>query len=148
MQFISYAIAGILIAIISFLGGNVTGGGDLAGMLKAKSAVSVIDGDTIKLGAQSLRLINIDTPEIRSAKCPQENALGEQARTRLKALLNEGQLAIRPNGKLDKYGRPLVKLEIAGRDAGEQLVSEGLARIWQGRDEDWCKAPAAEAAIR
>lgn len=148
MQVLFYAIVGVIIAIISFMGGTVTGGGDLAGMLKAKTAIHVVDGDTIKLGTQSLRLVNIDTPEIRSAQCPEENALGEQARTRLKALLSEGQIAILPNGKLDKFGRPLVKLEIAGKDAGEILVSEGLARIWQGRNETWCKAPAAEAANR
>jgi endonuclease YncB( thermonuclease family) len=125
-------------AVLSFLGGSVSGM-EWAGFGRTHPAISVVDGDTIKLGAQSLRLLNIDAPEVGRAECPEERERGLQATERLKALMAEGAISIHPNGKADRYGRPLIRLQTNARDVGDRLITEGLAKPWpvQG-NPSWC----------
>lgn len=47
------------------------------------------------------------------------------------------QIVIHRQGT-DRYGRTLAALSVNGVDAGDMLVSEGLARTWSGRREAWC----------
>jgi endonuclease YncB( thermonuclease family) len=43
------------------------------------------------------------------------------------------------SGKLDRYGRTLASVTVNGRDVGEILIGEGLARPYQGgRRGSWC----------
>lgn len=131
----------VITAILSFLGGSATGGLDLGSMFRPRQAVWVIDGDTIKLGSQSLRLLNIDAPEVSRPDCEAERALGDKATARLRDLLASGALTIAPNGRLDKFGRPLVRLAVDGRDVGDLLIAEGLAKPWPVKgDPGWCPA--------
>jgi endonuclease YncB( thermonuclease family) len=125
-------------AILSFLGGSVSGL-EWAGFGRTQTALTVVDGDTIKLGTQSLRLLNIDAPEVGRAACPEERTRGLQATERLKALMAEGAISIHPNGKTDRYGRPLIRLQTNARDVGDRLITEGLAKPWpvQG-NPSWC----------
>jgi endonuclease YncB( thermonuclease family) len=128
-------------AVLSFLGGSVSGVGEWAGFNRNTRALWAVDGDTVKLGSQSLRLLNIDAPETSRPRCPEEAAAGARAAERLRALLAAGPVAIMPDGRLDRYGRPLVHITIGGRDAGQTLIAEGLAKPWpvQG-DPGWCPA--------
>jgi endonuclease YncB( thermonuclease family) len=48
---------------------------------------TIIDGDTIRLAEVSIRLVDYDSPELFSSKCPKEHALALQARRELQALL-------------------------------------------------------------
>lgn len=96
-----------------------------------------VDGDTLWHEGVKLRLANIDTPEIDHARCPYERQLGERAKARLIVLLNGGY-RIHYSGKLDRYRRPLVRVTVNGRDVGEQLAREGLAREWRGKRLPWC----------
>jgi endonuclease YncB( thermonuclease family) len=50
----------------------------------------VIDGDTFRLGGQSIRIADIDTPETRDFGCVAEKALGDRATARMQQLLNAG----------------------------------------------------------
>ena len=36
---------------------------------------SVVDGDTVRIAGVSIRLIDYDSPELFSSKCPKEHAL-------------------------------------------------------------------------
>jgi endonuclease YncB( thermonuclease family) len=125
-------------AVLSFLGGSVTGL-EWAGFGRTQVPLYVVDGDTIKLGTQSLRLLNIDAPEVGRAACAEERERGVRATERLRAMMAEGAVSIHPNGKADRYGRPLVRLQTNARDAGDRLITEGLAKPWpvQG-DPKWC----------
>jgi endonuclease YncB( thermonuclease family) len=100
----------------------------------------VVDGDTIWLDGQKVRIADIDTPEVSQPSCAAEKALGERATDRLVFLLNEGPFEVRPIGSRDEdqYGRKLRVIERAGRSLGDQLVAEGLARTWTGRRQPWC----------
>jgi micrococcal nuclease len=103
----------------------------------------VIDGDTFTLHGTRYRIANIDAPELHEGKCDAERRLAFVARVRLGALLSSGTIRIIPgdpvDGRLkDRYGRSLATVTVDGRDVGDILVSERLARSWKGRRTTWC----------
>lgn len=99
----------------------------------------VIDGDTIRIEGVSIRIADIDTPEVRNYGCHEELALGRVATDRLVALLNAGAFTVAPYTRdEDVYGRKLRILERDGQSLGMVLVAEGLARAWDGARRDWC----------
>ncbi len=100
----------------------------------------VVDGDTIWLAGEKIRLADIDAPETHPARCPKEAELGKAATLRLQALLNTGGVTLRTLRRdRDRYGRMLRIVEVRGVSAGEILVREGLARRYSGgRRQPWC----------
>ena len=100
----------------------------------------VVDGDTIWLDGQKIRIADIDTPEVSEPRCSSELALGNRATDRLLELINDGPFELKGwHGRdTDRYGRKLRVLVRDGRSLGDILVSEGLARTWSGRREPWC----------
>ncbi len=102
----------------------------------------VIDGDTLEDMAADItyRIVNIDTPETGSrAQCTAERALGDRATDTARSLVSHADdVEMRPTGRIDRYGRTIAYVLIDGRDLGETLIAEGLARPWRGRREPWC----------
>jgi endonuclease YncB( thermonuclease family) len=50
-----------------------------------------------------------------------------------------GEVRVIESGKLDRYRRSLAHLTVNGKDVGEILISEGLARPYNGKHRDgWC----------
>nr|WP_244658907.1 thermonuclease family protein [Ciceribacter thiooxidans] len=100
----------------------------------------IVDGDTLYVAGEKIRVADIDTPEISEPKCTSEKTLGERATARLTQLVNAGPFELRAwqNRDEDKYGRKLRVLVRNGRSLGDILVAEGLARTWSGRREPWC----------
>ncbi|NJM35764.1 MAG: thermonuclease family protein [Rhodomicrobium sp.] len=85
--------------------------------------------------------LGFDTPETRFAKCDAELELGLAAKDRLEELLSTGEVKVIESGKLDKYGRSLAHVTVSGRDVGDILIGEGLARPYRGeRRKSWCGA--------
>jgi micrococcal nuclease len=101
----------------------------------------VIDGDTIHYNGTRICVADIDAPETHNAQCASELALGERATERLLELLNDGPFFFVRQGArdLDVYGRELRVIERDGRSLGGILVSEGLARLWDGARHPWCE---------
>lgn len=104
----------------------------------------VIDGDTIAIGEQRIRVMGIDTPEVK-ARCEAEARLADIATNELLAWLNEGPFTMR--GRIDeptdRYGRQLRELyRTEGgfrRYVGEHMIGKGVARRYYGDfREDWC----------
>lgn len=104
----------------------------------------VIDGDTLEdLGTgERIRLENIDTPETGGrAQCAAERQLGARATQQARSLISNAQrLDVRRTGRIDRYQRTIAFVEVDGRDFGELMIEEGLARPWRGRREPWCDA--------
>ena len=102
--------------------------------------IRVWDGDSIRLGttrqSEAVRIFNIDAPEIEG-QCAYETDLALQSKIRLAELLKGQRIEILHQGT-DRYGRNLAAIRVEGRDVGDILVSEGLARTWAGRREPWC----------
>ncbi|GLK78077.1 hypothetical protein GCM10008171_33310 [Methylopila jiangsuensis] len=100
---------------------------------ETQGGLIVIDGDTMKLNGERIRLRSeagpIDAPELRKAQCPLELYRAEAARDRLKALVAAGAVTIRRTGA-DRYGRTVAVVFVDGRDVGALLVREGHAKPW------------------
>lgn len=106
-------------------------------------ALRIIDGDTVALGEERIRLIGIDAPEHGGrAECRAEELLGELAARRLAEILQEELVAIDRHGR-DYFGRTLARIETSGGDVGERLLQEGYAEVYDGRRFDWCAGEAA-----
>ena len=101
----------------------------------------VVDGDTFWMGGEKIRIADIDTPETHPALCAREAALGKAATKRLRSLLNAGPFSLQSIDRdTDRYGRKLRIVVRGGVSLGDVLVSEGLARPYQGGyREGWCR---------
>tara|TARA_R110000868_G_scaffold80390_20_gene228468 strand:- start:3652 stop:4188 length:537 start_codon:yes stop_codon:yes gene_type:complete len=73
------------------------------------SAVRVVDGDSLAVGRQRLRLLGIDAPELEQTCLRAGKAVpcGRLARDHLAQLIGKGALACSDRG-LDKHGRTLA----------------------------------------
>lgn len=99
----------------------------------------VVDGDTFWHQGEKVRIADIDTPELSPPRCASEKQLGEAAKRRLHALLNAGRFSLVAGWRdEDRYGRKLRTVTRQGRSIGDVLVSEGLARRWDGSRHSWC----------
>ena len=99
----------------------------------------IVDGDTIWLEGLNLRLESYDTPEPYNDICGgrAEVELAHRASARLRELLNQNPFTVQTHGE-DRYGRTLATIRIGGRDVGDILIAEGLARRWPNGREFWC----------
>jgi micrococcal nuclease len=112
-----------------------------SGERNSSTKTCVVDGDTVWLKGNNLRLKDFDTPEPQSDICGGdfEVELAHRASDRLVELLNANQWTVETYG-LDKTGRRvLATILINGRDVGDLLIDEGLARRWPDGDEWWCR---------
>ncbi|GAB1584041.1 hypothetical protein PPNSA23_39840 [Phyllobacterium phragmitis] len=105
--------------------------------------VCILDGDTIVVGEEHIRIANIDAPEIHHFKCDAERRLAILARQRLEALLSDGTFKIArgdpDTGRVkDRFGRTLATISVGEEDVGDILISEDLVRPWIGRRQPWC----------
>jgi endonuclease YncB( thermonuclease family) len=100
--------------------------------------IEVIDGDTVRFNGARYRLVGIDTPESGDrARCDDERRRAEAATKRLRALIASGDARLtrvacacrtgQEGTRNCNYGRLCGSLSIGGRDAGNILISEGLA---------------------
>jgi endonuclease YncB( thermonuclease family) len=103
---------------------------------------AVIDGDTVRWQGRAVRLVGFDAPETGDrARCQSERARGDRATTRLRELVASGNVKLelircacqpRTEGtSACNFGRSCGVLTIDGRDAGQILIGEGLARPYQ-----------------
>lgn len=108
--------------------------------------VRVVDGDTIDVAKpflieQRVRLRDVDTPEIRGAKCEAEANAGFAATQRVRELTDGADVEIYDTAdKRDRWWRTVARVMVGGSDLGETLISEGLARdCGAKRCDDWCE---------
>src|SRR4051794_33804035 len=92
------------------------------------SELIVLDGDTfVTAEGEHVRISNIDAAELRGNKCERAAGLAFRAAARLVEIL-----AVCPpvleRGRKDRDGRTLATVRACGRDVGESLIAEGLAR--------------------
>lgn len=103
---------------------------------------TVIDGDTVRGRGRTVRLVGFDTPETGDrARCQSERAKADSATARLRELIASGTVTLElvrcacPPGtegtKACNFGRSCGILTVNGRDAGQILISEGLARRYR-----------------
>lgn len=91
--------------------------------------VKVIDGDTLDVGTQRVRIFGIDAVEVdQSCRHPVhgEWACGQEVKRRLQSLL-DGKTASCTRSTTDRYGRAVAVCHIADTDLGAALVEAGWA---------------------
>jgi len=99
----------------------------------------VVDGDTIWLQGQKIRIADIDAPETHEYRCADEKSLGDRATQRLLQLVNSGTVTLAPIDRdEDRYGRKLRIVKVDGVSVGDTLVNDGLARWYRGGRRPWC----------
>lgn len=82
--------------------------------------VRVVDGDTIRVGSERIRLRGIDTPELSELE-------GPAAKRRLEELLRSGSIRIEPRGR-DVYDRLLADVFVNEQNVAEILRNEGFSK--------------------
>ena len=101
--------------------------------------VRVIDGDTIELDGERIRIMGLDAPETHPSRFDTEYRLGMAAIERLRVLV-AGGVQIRSYGQ-GRYHRTLaIVRDSRGHDVAGILIREGLARPYDGRGrrQPWC----------
>ena len=92
------------------------------------SHVTVVDGDTIKLGDVKIRFSGIDAPEINQTCVASEGkvACGKISRDILITKVTNSKISCTDEGK-DFYGRVLSECFVNGESLSKYLVREGFA---------------------
>lgn len=108
------------------------------------------DGDSLRLGADRIRLLGIDAPELDQV-CWRDDGTewpcGRAARDHLAALLSHGDISCATDGQ-DKFGRFLATCENAmGEDLGASQVENGFVLARDGYPLEDAAARAARRGI-
>jgi len=95
----------------------------------AASEVRVVDGDTLRLGAITVRLAGLDAPE-SGQECHRSDGsrydCGETAARHLASLVRQRSVACDTLGR-DRYGRVIAVCRADGVDLAEAMVASGWA---------------------
>ena len=110
------------------------------------SHVTVIDGDTIRLGDVKIRFSGIDAPEINQTCVASEGkvACGKISKDILIAKVTNNKISCTDEGK-DVYGRILGECFVNGESLSSYLVREGFAFAYRKysnkyiQDEEYAK---------
>jgi endonuclease YncB( thermonuclease family) len=105
---------------------------------KISGRAKVIDGDSLEIGATSIRLFGVDAPEGRQS-CSRGNrtwSCGAAARRKLQALVGSGTLeCIRKD--IDRYGRTVAVCKSGNTDLGAEMALAGLALAYRRFSNDY-----------
>lgn len=93
----------------------------------------VADGDTLRIGGQTIRLLGVDTPETHDPRKPVQ-CYGPQAAAFTTAWAT-GQPAIArtedsSGDTTDRYGRTIAYVTVHHRDLGATLLRRGYATVY------------------
>ena len=101
----------------------------------------VVDGDTLAVAGQRVRLHGVDAPEANQLceRGGQPWRCGADATEALRAFLAGRPVACTPVDR-DRFGRIVARCAVEGQDLGAWLVGQGLAVAYT--DYSWRYVPA------
>ena len=105
----------------------------------------VIDGDTIAIGDERIRLFGIDAPE-HDQVCSQAGRpvrCGDEATSQLRALIGSKRVTCEGRNR-DRYGRLIATCSVDGNDVGRQMIASGWAVAFRRYSEEY--VPEEDAA--
>ena len=117
---LSVTVFSIIAALAASLSAHA---GELSGLAR------VVDGDTVVIGQQHIRLEGIDAPETDQICLDAKGdrwTCGVGARDRLNERIGSRQVSCSDKGR-DRYGRMLSTCSVAGEDLNAWMVREGWA---------------------
>ena len=102
---------------------------------------SVIDGDTLEIHGQRVRLYGIDAMESRQL-CwngkRKRYACGREAALALDDFIGDSVIACESRGH-DRYGRMVARCSVRGEDLGAWMVESGHALAYRQYSRDYVK---------
>lgn len=102
----------------------------------AKENIYAVDGDSIKLREQNVRLAYIDAPEYyqtcKDSKGKEYNC-GIKAREKLERLMKLGELSCKTIGK-DIYNRDMSECFVGNVNVNLEMVKSGWAVVYKSTD--------------
>lgn len=109
-----------------------------AELILAASAILAIDGDTLWVEGQRVRVVGVDTPEIQ-CQCESECRAAWAAKRFVQETLDRGTVTIERTGT-DKYRRTLARVYVNGQDLAQLIIAAGHGRAYHGeRRLSWCQ---------
>lgn len=124
--------------------------GSLAVAQPLMGRASVIDGDTIEIHGERIRLEGIDAPESRQTCTDRETGdqirCGQRSALWLADLIGVSNVTCVESGR-DRYKRLLARCSVSGQDIGAAMVSAGwaLAFVRYSREYEAREAKARDA---
>lgn len=119
----------------------------------ARSALSgparVVDGDTIEIAGERVRLEGIDAPETAQTCSRRDTGswpCGKAAAEALERLVAGAKATCEDHGT-DKYGRMLGVCQVAGRDINAEMVREGYAWAFVKYSRSYVREEAEARAL-
>jgi len=92
------------------------------------AAVSVVDGDTLRINGERIRLLGIDAPEIHSCRHGRVCVPGDgQASKRSLQAMMGGKINVQRVGS-DRYGRTLAQVYVGERNVACEQIRRGQAQ--------------------
>ena len=109
---------------------------------------SVIDGDTIEIDGERIRLFGIDAPESRQTCTDAQGTTyrcGQRAAQALDDQISEGVVTCVPRDR-DRYGRVVAVCSAHGEDLSAWMATRGWALAFRRYSDDY--VPAEDLARR
>lgn len=92
------------------------------------AACTATDGDSLRCGAERVRIAGIDAPEL--GRCPRGRTCtpgdGKAAKRALAGLVDGREVRLVRTGQ-DRYGRTLARVYVGGRNVACDLIARGHA---------------------
>ncbi len=90
-----------------------------------QGAARVVDGDTLRVAGERVRLFGIDAPE-SGQPCRDGGDCGAQSKAHLEALIGGRDVTCVPED-VDRYGRVVATCRVDGADLNRAMVRDGQA---------------------
>jgi endonuclease YncB( thermonuclease family) len=127
-----------MIAIVALLALVVNG---TAAAADVSGRARVVDGDSLVVAGERVRLHAIDAPELREP-------LGGRARLEMERIVGRRPVTCEPRGH-DRYGNTVATCRQGRTDIAAEIVRRGWARAWRRYGRDYVgEEEAAKAAGR
>lgn len=112
-----------------------------AGALTLSGQARVVDGDSLVIGTDSIRLFGIDAPELAQRCDPAGRnwACGAWSKQVLTKIIGGGVLRCQALDR-DRYGRTVARCTVSGRDVAAEMVGAGAATAYRRYSSDYINA--------
>lgn len=141
---------GLMRRLIALCTAVLLGVGSPAMALELSGRAWVVDGDTLVLGSEMLRLFGIDAPEAGQTCADGAGRYydcGAAAARQLEEMVAGGRIDCTGDER-DRYGRLIAVCRREGRDLNREMVAAGWARAFVRYSRAYAAEESAAAAAR